>query len=168
MSLNRLVLVINASYEPVTVCSARRALTLLFKGAAQVEAVSGHVVRTSKLSIPLPSVIRLTRYRKIPRMNRSVSRKGIILRDANTCQYCATKLQARELTLDHVIPKSRGGQSTWENLVAACYGCNNRKAQRTPEEAGFVLLKTPRQITMHSKHKMLQGDNQIWERYLFC
>jgi 5-methylcytosine-specific restriction endonuclease McrA len=70
--------------------------------------------------------------------------------------------------MDHVIPKSRGGSSTWENLVAACFRCNNLKADRTPQEAGLALAKQPRQITIHAKHRLLIGDEQIWDRYLFC
>jgi 5-methylcytosine-specific restriction endonuclease McrA len=168
MSLNRLVLVINASYEPINICSARRALTLVLKGAAVVEEVSAYVVRTSKISIPLPSVVRLQKYRRMPRQNRSVSRKGIVLRDSSTCQYCRQKLPPRELTLDHVIPRSRGGASTWENLVASCKPCNNVKGDRTPAEAGLTLAKQPRQITIHAKHRLLIGDEKTWERYLFC
>lgn len=167
MSLNRLVLVINASYEPVNICSARRALTLVFGGKAIVEEVSAHVVRTSKISIPLPSVIRLAKYRKMPRQNRSVSRKGIILRDSSTCQYCQAKLPAQGLTLDHVTPRSKGGASTWENLVASCKPCNNRKSDRTPVEAGMLLARPPRQIGIHAKHKLMQGDNDVWDRYMF-
>ena len=168
MSLNRLVLVINASYEPVNVASARRALTLVLGGKAVVEEVSAGVVRTSKITIPVPSVIRLTKYRRMPRLNRAVSRKGIILRDGSTCQYCRLKLPSGSLTMDHVIPKSRGGSSTWENLVASCFRCNNVKGDRTPQEAGLALAKQPRQITVHARHRLLLGADQTWDRYLFC
>ena len=168
MSLNRLVLVINASYEAVNVTSARRALTLVLGGKAVVEEVSAHVVRTSRIAIPVPVVIRLTKYRRMPRLNRAVSRRGIILRDNSTCQYCRSKLPSGSLTMDHVIPKSRGGSSTWENLVASCFRCNNLKADRTPQEAGLALAKQPRQITIHAKHRLLIGDEKTWNRYLFC
>ena len=95
MSLNRLCLVINASYEAINVTSARRALTLVFKGAAVVEEVSeGFTIRTAKIGFPLPSVVRLMRYRRMPRQNRSVSRKGILLRDGSSCQYCGARLPA--------------------------------------------------------------------------
>lgn len=167
MSLNRLTLVLNGSYEPINICTARRALTLVFKGAALVEEVSKFTVHTSKIDIPIPSVIRLLKYRRIPRQNRSVSRKGIILRDGATCQYCGNEFSARDLTLDHVLPRSRGGQSTWENLVACCFKCNNKKGDRTPQEAGLVLLKQPRQIGLHHKHKLMRGDNEVWAKYSF-
>lgn len=167
MSLNRLVLVINASYEPVNICTARRAMTLLFKGAAVVEVVSAHTVRTPQINIPLPSVVRLVHYKRMPRMNRSVSRKGIMLRDGATCQYCGSKAPAIELTLDHVMPRARGGQSTWENLVASCKRCNNRKRDRTPAEAGMVLVRQPRMVGLHARHRLMAQDQDAWEKYLF-
>lgn len=169
MSLHRLVLVLNASYEPIQVTSGRRALTLVYKGAAVVEEASPFTVRTSKITLPVPSVIRLIRYRRVPRQNRSVSRKGILLRDGATCQYCRRQFAAGELTMDHVIPRSRGGLSTWENLVSACFGCNNRKGNRTPQEANMALARVPRQVSIHSKHRSLAGsDNEAWSRYLFA
>ena len=168
MSLNRLVLCINASYEPVNIITARRAIIMVCKGVALVEEVSQYLVRTSRISIPVPNVIRLVRYRRVPRQNRSVSRKGILLRDGFTCQYCRSKLPAGDLTLDHVVPRSRGGLSTWENLVACCFECNNRKSNRTPLEAGMTLVKQPRQISIHAKHKLLRGDERAWDRYLFA
>jgi 5-methylcytosine-specific restriction endonuclease McrA len=167
-SLNRLCLVINASYEAINVTSARRALTLVFKGAALVEEVSAFTVKTSKINIPVPSVIRLIKYRRVPRQNRAVSRKGILLRDGSSCQYCGVQLPAGRLTLDHVVPRSRYGQSTWENLVACCFGCNNKKGDRTPQEAGMVLAKLPRQSSVHAKHKLLAADSKTWDKYLFA
>src|ERR1041384_3721889 len=158
MSLNRLVLVLNASYEPIYIVPARRALTLVLGGKALVEERSKAVIRTSKINVPVPSVIRLVVYRRIPRQNRSMSRKGILLRDADTCQYCRSKLPPKELTLDHVIPRSRGGESSWENLVACCFSCNNRKGNRTPQEAGLLLSKPPRQINIHARHRLMAGD----------
>lgn len=167
-ALNRLVLVLNASYEPINITAAKHALTLVFKGAAIVEEVSQYAVRTSKISVPIPNVIRLIRYRRVPRQNRSVSRKGILLRDGFTCQYCAKRLTAGELTLDHVIPRSRMGGSTWENLVASCFPCNNRKSNRTPQEARMELVKQPRQVSIHAKHRLMAGDSVVWDKYLFA
>jgi 5-methylcytosine-specific restriction endonuclease McrA len=167
-SLNRLCLVLNASYEPIHVVSARRALTLVFKGAAVVEEVSAFTIRTARINVPVPSVVRLMKYRRMPRLNRTVSRKGIMLRDRNTCQYCAALLPSNSLTLDHVIPRSRSGASTWENLVACCFRCNNRKGDRTPPEAGMSLARKPMPIGIHAKHRLLAGDVETWEKYLFC
>src|SRR5262252_11098270 len=121
------VLVLNASYEPINICAARRALVLVLKGVAAAEEESTHAIHSSRRSIRLPSVIRLLEYRRIPHQTRALSRKNILLRDRNTCQYCGDPLSAGELTLDHVVPRSRGGASTWENLVACCHNCNRKK-----------------------------------------
>jgi 5-methylcytosine-specific restriction endonuclease McrA len=167
--LNRLVLVLNTSYEGVNICTARRALTLVFKGAATVVEVSPNIVHTSKINIPVPSVIRLLRYRYVPHITRSVSRKGILLRDRNVCQYCARALQPQSLTLDHVIPKSRGGPTTWLNTVSCCFACNNKKANRTPDEAGMTLLHKPIQLSAHAKYRLLKGnEGHSWDKYIFA
>ena len=99
----------------------------------------------------MPSVIRLLAYRHIPQQTRALSRKNILLRDRNTCQFCTRVFPAAELTLDHVIPRSRGGRSSWENLVACCYTCNNRKGDRTPEECLSIKL-APAAPAVHALH----------------
>src|SRR5881296_4033015 len=114
------VLVLNASYEPINVCAARRALVLLLKGVASAEEESRDFVHSSSRAVSVPSVIRLLEYRRIPHQTRALSRKNILIRDRNTCQYCERVLPSGELTLDHVTPRSRGGESNWENLVACC------------------------------------------------
>ncbi len=123
------VLVLNASYEPINICGARRALILVLKGVAKTEEEQGAILHAARLRIPMPSVIRLLEYRRIPHQTRALSRKNILLRDRNSCQYCGVVLPAGELTLDHVLPRSRGGLSTWENLVACCHSCNRQKRQ---------------------------------------
>ena len=169
MSLGRLILVLNASYEPINVITARRALALVLGGKAHVEVPSAHFIRTARLSVQIPSVIRLLVYRRMPRQNRAVSRKSIFLRDRYTCQYCHRTLTAKQLTLDHVIPRSRGGANSWENMVACCYVCNNRKADRTPQEAGMPLDRKPAQIGIHAKHRLMVGSAEpAWDRFLFC
>src|SRR6201986_112145 len=112
------VLVLNASYEPINICGARRALVLVLKGIARTEEEHGLTLHAQRRLIAMPSVIRLLEYRRIPHQTRALSRKNILLRDRNQCQYCGVVLPAGELTLDHVVPRSRGGHSTWENLVA--------------------------------------------------
>ena len=102
------MLVLNASYEPINVCAARRALVLVLKGVAMTEEENGHFLHAARVAMRLPSVIRLLEYRRIPHQTRALSRKNILLRDRNTCQYCASSAVG-ELTLDHVIPRSRGG-----------------------------------------------------------
>ena len=130
------VLVLNASYEPINICGARRALVLVLKGIARTEEEHGLTLHAQRSRIAMPSVIRLLEYRRIPHQTRALSRKNILLRDRNTCQYCGVSLPPGELTLDHVIPRSRGGNSTWENLVACCHACNRRKGNRMLHEIG--------------------------------
>jgi len=139
--INYPVLVLNQSYEPLTVCRARRAVVLIFQGKAEMlENGIGFLHSISK-TVPLPSVIRLARFVKRPRRERRLTRFEIFNRDRYTCQYCSQ--QARQLTLDHVIPRYRGGQHTWENVVSACVSCNRHKAGRTPKEAGMKLIRLP-------------------------
>src|SRR5208282_1352389 len=115
----------------------RRALVLVLKGIARTEEEHGLALHAQRAIIAMPSVIRLLEYRRLPHQSRALSRKNILLRDRNTCPYCATVLPSGELTLDHVIPRSRGGSSTWENLVACCHHCNRRKGNQFPVEAGM-------------------------------
>src|ERR1700745_1664531 len=121
------VLVLNATFEPINVTAVRRALVLMLKGVAQAEETNHAEVHSTSKAIQVPSVIRLLTYRHIPQQSRALSRKNILLRDRNTCQFCGSAFPSSELTLDHVVPRSRGGRSSWENLVACCYFCNNNK-----------------------------------------
>jgi 5-methylcytosine-specific restriction endonuclease McrA len=134
------VLVLNASYEPINICGARRALILVLKGIARTEEEHGLTFHAQRSRIAMPSVIRLLEYRRIPHQTRALSRKNILLRDRNSCQYCGVLLPSSELTLDHVIPRSRGGNSTWENLVACCHACNRRKGNRMLSELDDNIL----------------------------
>jgi 5-methylcytosine-specific restriction endonuclease McrA len=164
------VLVLNASYEPINVCAARRAIVLVLKGVAMTEEVNGHILHSARVTIRIPSVIRLLEYRRIPHQTRALSRKNILLRDRNTCQYCGTVLASSELTLDHVIPRSRGGASTWENLVACCHVCNRKKGNRLQSEAGMKLMREPRAFNLHtSRHimRMMGHSDDKWRKYLF-
>jgi 5-methylcytosine-specific restriction endonuclease McrA len=168
--LQKPVLVLNASYEPINICAARRALILVLKGVASAEETSAHAVHSARNAMRLPSVIRLLEYRRIPRQTRALSRKNILMRDRYTCQYCHRTLPSGELTLDHVIPRSRAGESNWENLVACCNPCNNRKGNRTPEESGMKLARQPRPFSLHTSRHLMRmlgkGDAQ-WRKYLF-
>src|SRR5579885_77004 len=107
------VLVLNATYEPVNVCAARRAIILILNGVALAEEQSSSVIHSASAAMPIPSVIRLLEFRRIPFQVRALSRKNILIRDRHTCQFCGKVLPASELTLDHVIPRSQGGKSTW-------------------------------------------------------
>lgn len=164
------VLVLNASYEPINVCAARRAIVLVLRGVAITEEINGHVLHSTRLAMRIPSVIRLLEYRRIPHQTRALSRKNILMRDRNTCQYCGTVLPSTELTLDHVVPRSRGGVSTWENLVACCYDCNHRKGNHLPAEASMKLMREPRAFSLHtSRHimRLMGRSDDKWRKYLF-
>lgn len=168
--LQKPVLVLNASYEPINVCAARRALVLVLKGVATAEEVAPFAIHSARHNLKLPSVIRLLEYRRIPQQTRALSRKNILMRDRYTCQYCLKSPPAVDLTLDHVIPRSRHGESAWENLVACCHSCNNRKGNRTPEEAGLKLQRPPRPFSLHtSRHlmRLLGKSDDQWRKYLF-
>ncbi len=169
--LQKPVLVLNASYEPINICARAPGAG----AGAEGRGVGGGGIRPAR-SIPraprvrLPSVIRLLEYRRIPHQTRALSRKNILMRDRYTCQYCHRMLPSGELTLDHVIPRSRAGESAWENLVACCHPCNNRKGSRTPEEAGMKLARQPRPFSLHTSRHLMRmlgkGDAQ-WRKYLF-
>src|SRR5882672_4768694 len=164
------VLVLNASYEPINICAARRALVLVLKGVAMTEEENGHYLHAQRIAMRLPSVIRLLEYRRIPHQTRALSRKNILLRDRNTCQYCAVILSSGELTLDHVVPRSRGGLSTWENLVACCHSCNRTKGNQLLVETSMKLLRESRAFNLHtSRHimRMIGRSDSKWRKYLF-
>ncbi len=164
------VLVLNATFEPINVTAVRRALVLVLKGVAQAEEHNHAEVHSPSRGMKVPSVIRLLSYRHIPQQTRALSRKNILLRDRNTCQFCGGLFPASELTLDHVMPRSRGGYSSWENLVACCYDCNNRKGDRTPEEAGLLLMRRPRPFTLHTSRQLMRligRKDEKWRKYLF-
>jgi 5-methylcytosine-specific restriction endonuclease McrA len=164
------VLVLNASYEPINICAARRAIVLVLKGLAMPEEENGHCLHAARIAMRVPSVIRLLEYRRIPHQTRALSRKNILLRDRNTCQYCGLVMSSGELTLDHVVPRSRGGLSAWENLVACCHPCNRRKGNHLLGEIDMRLLKEPRPFTLHtSRHimRMIGRSDLKWRKYLF-
>ena len=137
------VLVLNASYEPLNVCSVRRAHVLVFKGKAELVEQLERPLHSSTDTYPWPHVIRLVHYVHVPRaVQRKISRRALFARDGWRCVYCGTS--SGRLTLDHVIPRSRGGDSVWENVVTACAPCNHRKGNRTADEAKMELRLRPR------------------------
>lgn len=136
------VLVLNSSYEPLGVVTLRRAVRLLFAHKAEVLHDTGQHIHSEKIAFPLPSVLRLLYYITHRKKTVALTKKNVLLRDDYTCGYCGVKGGAR-MTVDHVVPKSRGGESSWKNLVASCETCNSRKRDRTPEEARMPLLRKP-------------------------
>jgi 5-methylcytosine-specific restriction endonuclease McrA len=159
------VLLLNASYEPLNVCTWKRAVSLMLKGKAEeVEYTEKLINRT----ISTPSVIKLRYYVAVPYKELPFSKKNVLLRDNHTCQYCGKK--AKELTVDHIIPKSKGGGNSWENLVTACAECNCKKANRTPQEAGMKLVKNPLKPpnNMRFEFDRYNNNNKLWEKYILA
>lgn len=159
------VLVLNASYEPLNITSWRRAVVLLLKGKAEQLEHNGHYLFAD---FPLPSVIRLRQYVRVPYKEIPLTRRNILERDHHSCQYCSYK--GEQLTLDHVIPRSRGGGDSWENLVTACVRCNVKKGNRTPKEANLLLRSQPRKpySSLHFELvKHTRGNlNHEWRKYV--
>jgi 5-methylcytosine-specific restriction endonuclease McrA len=140
------VLVLNASYEPLNVCTVRRAHVLVFKGKAEVVEKLERPLHSASDTFPWPNVIRLVTYVHVPRAaQRKISRRALFARDGWRCVYCGTA--AGRLTLDHVVPRSRGGDSVWENVVTSCAPCNLRKGNRLLDEVAMTLAAPPRPPT---------------------
>jgi 5-methylcytosine-specific restriction endonuclease McrA len=160
------VLVLNATYEPVNVCTVRRAIVLLLKEKAEVIEQAERQLHSTSTTIARPVVIRLVSYVRIPRdtHRRKITRRAVFARDNWTCQYCGARSQ---LTVDHVVPRSKGGGSTWDNIVASCAPCNRRKGDALPPQAGMRLSRTPR---TPSPHVFIQVASPTipaaWRQYL--
>jgi len=164
--LNQQVLVLNRLWQAVNICTVRRALTLLFQGHAQVvlgdqdgafetfDFLNWHdfsqrephpeSIHGVSCKIRVPRVIMLLVFDRLPRKEVKFTRHNIFERDSNKCQYCGGVFDRKDLNLDHVIPRDRGGPTTWENIVCSCIPCNTRKANRTPAEAGLHLVRKPK------------------------
>ncbi len=172
MLISRKVLLLNASYEPLSLVTAPKALTLVWRRVAEVlEIDQGYVLRSPRYVFDVPSVIRLTTYIDVrARQNRVTNRHRILARDHYRCQYCGRRGTAFDLTLDHIMPKSRGGRTVAENLVAACRICNNRKGDRTPDEARMPLLTNPCALYYGLERAELRQASHFrpeWKKYLF-
>lgn len=160
------VLVLNQDYRALTITSVQRATVLvLLQKAELVESETGRFVRSPNLQIPWPSIVRLKAYIRVPYKKIMITRKNILRRDRHRCQYCNSRDQ---LTIDHVFPKSRGGKDTWENLVAACIPCNNRKGNQTPAEAVMKLSRKPFRPSYVMYIRDFVGSlDDTWKPYLF-
>ncbi len=167
--MDGVVLVLNQNYEPLNVCNIPRAFRLLFGFKAEVIEYNHAEIRTVREVYKAPSVIRLQHHIRRPRPRVKLTRREIFSRDRHTCQYCGR--QAHDLTLDHVMPRHRGGAHSWDNLVAACKACNHRKGGRTPEEARLKLVRLPFEprSDLYSLFTPYLDDdrNEAWRTYLF-
>jgi 5-methylcytosine-specific restriction endonuclease McrA len=161
------VLVLNATFEPINVCTVRRAAVLLLKEKAEIVEHASWELRSESLSLPRPVVIRLVTYVKVPRdtHRRKITRRAVFARDRWTCQYCGTVRTT--LTVDHVIPRSKGGGSSWDNVVTCCAPCNRRKGDRLPRQAGMRPKRKPKApspaIFVHVAEPKIPP---VWEQYL--
>jgi 5-methylcytosine-specific restriction endonuclease McrA len=156
------VLVLNANFEPLNVCTTRRAINLVLMGKANLVLNGRGVIRTVTRKYPRPSIIRLERMIKRPRRTVRLTKREILRRDDYTCQYCG--LRSIYLTVDHIIPRRLGGSHSWKNLVAACPACNHRKGGRTAVQAGMRLLRTPSKPSSSANY-LFAGhlkENQDW------
>jgi len=161
------VLVLNQNYEPLGVCNVHRAVILLYLGKAEmINRIQNRYMRSMKLRYPVPTIVRLLLYKKIPRKKVLMSRKNILIRDNYQCQYCGRKNV--ELTVDHVLPRDRGGKEDWDNLICACVKCNNKKGNRTPEEIGMTMLGVPRRPSYIAFFRYYIGTlYKEWKPYLY-
>ena len=196
-ALNGSVLVLNRFYMAVHVVSVRRALVLLYRDLAEVISVEdgqyfnydfsawlemsefqladpefeideSDWVHSVNFALMVPRVLRLNFYDKIPKLTLRFNRRNLFARDSNTCQYCAKQLPLSQLSFDHVIPKSRGGKTTWENVVCCCLKCNGKKGDSKPKEAGMKLIRQPvrpRQNPVLSV-KMDNPKYEVWRTFL--
>jgi 5-methylcytosine-specific restriction endonuclease McrA len=159
-------LVLNASYEPLNITSWRRAVILMIKGKAEsLEEDKSLSIHCGK---KLPTVIRLRYYVKVPFREVSLTRKNILLRDNNSCQYC--NYRGSDLSIDHVLPRSRGGTDNWENVTTACLRCNVQKGNRTPEEANMPLKRKPYRplsnLNFEATRQIDSGKHKEWSKYV--
>lgn len=160
------VLVLNASYEPLNITSWRRAMVMLLKGKA--EGLEHDPSRPLRHDYLLPTVIRLRHFVRVPYREMPLTRRNLFQRDGHRCQYCGCLGQP--LSIDHVLPRSRGGSDSWENVTTACLPCNVRKGNRTPREAGMLLARKPHRpvggLTFEATRQIGAGRNREWAKYL--
>lgn len=163
-------LLLNSTFEPLNVIHWKKAITMLILGKVEVIEEYERIIKGVNFSIRLPAVVRLRRY--IKRVNPFIkfSRQNLYVRDGGRCQYCGSTFEPKELTYDHVIPRSRGGQTDWTNVVSCCPACNLKKGGRTPEEAGMSLIRKPKPpiwIPLLAMSLGIQETPEVWKSYLY-
>ena len=165
------VLLINANYAPLAIVTLPRAMRLLARQKAEVLETDQRAITTGTAGVTVarPLVMRMRHYVHTKLLRHpNVSRPLVIARDGETCQYCGCQPGRAQLTLDHVVPRAQGGESSWENLVAACRACNARKADRTPDQAGMVLHSQPRRMLRSVASRIDLTAREVWGQYGFC
>ncbi|MDR0534083.1 MAG: HNH endonuclease [Verrucomicrobiales bacterium] len=187
--LNRPVLVLNRLWQAVSVCSAKRALSLLYLGHAEVVDNAGgsyatldfmewsdfsrhandeDCFHTIKFKVRVPQIIVLVLFDKMPRKEVKLTRNNIFERDSYTCQYCARKFERKDLNIDHVIPRDRGGRTTWENVVTSCVPCNTRKSNHLAHQIGMQLLRKPKKPKLRTfiNFQISTVPHDSWKHFL--
>jgi 5-methylcytosine-specific restriction endonuclease McrA len=163
-------LLLNSTYEPLLVLSWQRAVTMLLLEKVEVLENYSTVLHAVSFQLPMPAVVRLNDFVRRRRMRIALSRRNVFYRDGHRCQYCRERFPARELTCDHVKPRSQGGSTSWENMVTACGPCNRKKGGRTPEQARMSLAMPPgRPESLPIEFTLNVGQGQLpdaWRRYL--
>ena len=161
-------LLLNASYEPIRIISWQRAVTLAFLGKVEVVEEYEDEIRSVSLVLRMPAVVRLLRYVKLGKLKPPLTRINVLARDNFQCQYCLKKMHYRDFSIDHVLPRSQGGDTSWQNVVVSCHPCNRKKGGRTPAQANMKLLRAPVEpewlpiINMHFRKDM----PQMWAAFL--
>jgi 5-methylcytosine-specific restriction endonuclease McrA len=182
--LNRPTLVLNRNWQPVNIATVARALVLLWSERARVVDPSDYqlytwadwsklhpgdgerFIRAVRFKLRVPEVITLTTYDRLPKRAVTFSRRNIFKRDRFVCQYCGNQPGSEELTIDHVIPRAQGGESRWDNCVLACVGCNKRKADRTPQQAGMRLKHKPARPTWNPLYALRDVRIESWSKFV--
>ncbi|MEO7705506.1 MAG: HNH endonuclease [Thermoflexales bacterium] len=163
----RRVLVLNATYEPLSVVPMPRAVNLILFNKAEMTEASDMMLHSVSMAMPAPLVVRLLHYVRVPRnLPMPLSRRAVLLRDGFTCQYCGLQPGKEALTIDHILPRSRGGRTDWENVTTACGACNRKKGNRLPGEAGMALLHEPTRPRFWSMALLTVPGNESWRKYL--
>ena len=164
------VLLLNITYEPLKIINWKKAITMLFLGKVEVLEEYDREIHSVSFAIKLPSVVRLLKMVKKPKKPVKFSRQNIYARDRYQCQYCGARFSPEDLTYDHVIPKSRGGKTKWENIVTCCVECNRKKGGRTPSEAGMKLVRHPARPSWVPAIRITIGFRKVpetWRDYLY-
>jgi len=163
--MQKRVLVLNANFEPINVCSTKRAICLILTGKASLVLNGRGEIRTTRNAYPRPSIIRLEKMIRRPRPSIRLTKREILRRDNFVCQYCGST--GIHLTIDHVYPRHSGGEHSWENLVAACSACNHRKGSRTLDQSGMKLLRTPTEPSSSAIYVFARHLNENSEWFSF-
>jgi 5-methylcytosine-specific restriction endonuclease McrA len=165
-SLSQSVLVLNTNYAPMDICTAKRAICLFFNEKIDILESYNENVHSPSITFALPSIIKLKDFVRNQKMDVILTRRNLLARDNHQCQYC--EIKKGPLTIDHVMPKNRGGPDAWENLVTACQTCNSNKGSRTPEEAKMILKRLPKKPNKINYFQQFISEKQdAWRPYLF-